>query len=201
MQKQKLIHGSRKSMSHLEWITDLAKLKPSGQQYAWLTKPFILSKALKRVSQTLEVKVLSQRFTPAFDDEYAILNMPKSDIPFVREVLLIGDNHLPLTYGRVVITPQTYQVYFQDFESLGNKPIGETLLYNNPDAKRSGFEFSCFQSDDPLCQNIFAHLPQVVAQDLWARRSVFNIKGNQLLVTELFLPTLPAYVPEENNVV
>ncbi|MBS0286627.1 MAG: chorismate lyase [Proteobacteria bacterium] len=187
-------------MSHSGWTTDLTKLNPLGQQSAWLTKPYILSKALKRVSNTLTVKVLDARFTHAFDDEYPILHLQKNDIPFVRQVLLVGDNNIPLTYGRVVITPQTYKAHFQDFENLGTKPIGETLLYNNPEAKRSGFEFSCFESNDPLCQNIFAHLPQFTAQDLWARRSVFNIKGNPLLVTELFLPSLPAYVPEQSNV-
>ncbi len=181
-------------MAQSPWRSDLTELKPTSDQVcAWLTKPYILSKALKRVSESLIVDVLEQRFTDAIEDEYAILAMPSSTIPFVRQVFLIGDNQQPLTYGRVIIPPATYDAHFQDFEKLGGKLIGETLLYHNPDVVRSGFEYACLDKADPRCAFVYQQLPTLPHDPLWARRSV--------LVTELFLPFLPAFIPGNEDAV
>lgn len=187
-------------MTCTTWVSDLSGLKPSFFIQEWLTKPTILSKALKRFSKTLQVKVLEQRFSDAFADEYSILQLDKNTKPFVRQVLLIGDQDVPLTYGRVIIPQATYQAYFQDFEKLGSQLIGETLLYNNPHVARSGFEYRYFNARDPLWNFIYRHLPKdSPQQDLWARRSVFNLKDKPLLISELFLPFLPVYQAEESD--
>ncbi len=187
-------------MSSVSWGADLSLLAPSGFIDDWLTKPYILSKALKRVSSKLEVKVLDQSFAPAFDDELKRLNLQSDATTFVRQVLLMGDANQALTYGRVVIPLKTYQAHFQDFEKLGSQLIGETLLYNNPDVLRSGFEYRYFDAHEPLWNYIYRHLPQgTPKQNLWARRSVFSIKESPILISELFLPSLPAYQPEVSD--
>ena len=172
-------------------------IRPSPLIEEWLVKPRILSKALRRAVNSIQVKVLDQRFVKALDDEYAVLNMQENELPFVRQVLLMGDNELPLTYGRVVIPPRTYQANLQAFEKLGERPIGETLLYNNPDVTRSEFAYSAYIAGYPIWDFIYQHLKDMPPQTLWARRSVFYIKENPLLITEVFLPFLPPYVAED----
>ncbi len=181
----------------MTWTSKITK-DPSLVQFEWLTKPYILSKALKRISKDITVKVLDQRFMSAISDEYMALGIPQDELPFVRQVFLVGENQVPLTYGRVVIPKQTYQAHFGDFEKLGSKLLGESLLYNNPDVIRSEFEFACLEND-PRQIFVLEQLPDLPQQPLWARRSVFSIKQHPLLVTELFLPYLPAYIPEYEN--
>lgn len=179
-------------MMNLEWTNDPASLStpPSTLIGEWLTKPYILSRALKQVCQTLTVKVIKQCFMPAFEDEYAVLKMPASVSPFIRQVFLEGDG-ISLTYGRVVIPKTTYEQHFAQFESLNNNLIGETLLYQNPDVTRGAFEYACVGSSHSIVKEIAMFLPEF--ELLWARRSVFSLKSYPLLVTELFLPTLPPY--------
>jgi len=158
-----------------EWVTEVDKLLPSVHFYEWMTKPYILSQALKRICHSLTVEVISQEFTNAHSNEYSLLGLTKGDVPFIRQVILLGDG-IPFTKGRVVIHPTTYQNHFAQFAALGSQLIGETVLHNNnPDVTRSRFEY--------------AHL-----EEGWARRSVFWIKKDPLLVSEIFLPILPAYV-------
>lgn len=182
-------------MTDLQWFKniDQMKQKPADPIHDWLTKPYILSRALKRVCQTLEVKVIVQQFEKAFDDECTLLNIDSNQPAFVRQVFLYGDG-IAFTYGRVVIPPKTYNAHFSEFASLGTNLIGETLLYSNPDVSRSPFEYVHIHRFHPLEKMIFNELPRRTAhQDLWGRRSVFSFHDSPLLVMELLLPTLPEY--------
>lgn len=183
-------------MPDLQWfsnVDDLPQLPPH-PIFDWLTKPYVLSKALKRVCQKLEVTVIDQCFQDAYQDEYVLLNMEHEPKPFVRQVFLNGDG-IALTYGRVVIPSNTYQAHFSHFDTLGTNLLGETLLYNNPDVTRGAFEYVYINKTDPLSIQMHKELksdyPQ---QSLWGRRSVFMMKSHPLLVMEILLPTLPDYI-------
>ncbi|MGE3318671.1 MAG: chorismate lyase [Candidatus Berkiella sp.] len=178
-------------MNRVIWHSDIATLpqQPTKSLELWLTKPSILSQALKCHCQHLSVEVLSQDFSAVDSTEQKLVEDGKD--PFVRRVFLLGDNE-PWTYGRVVIAPSTYDVHFSKFISLGSKLLGETLLYNNPDTTRSRFEYAAFSADTPLYQEIQQHL-QLTLPTLWGRRSYFYLKEAPLLVTEVFLPALPDY--------
>ena len=183
-------------MRNLQWVKDPNHIEilPGPDITEWLTKPYILSHALKRISKALTVKVLDQRFGHAYEDEYAILNITPDPLPFVRQVFLQGDDESPLTYGRVIIPNATYHVHFPQFETLGTNLLGETLLYNNPDVSRGPFEYVHVPPRHSLATQVYDHLPiDYPRQPLWGRRSVFWIKTAPLLVMELFLPLLPPY--------
>ncbi len=121
--------------------------------------------------------------------------MQSIEVPFVRQVLLQNEDNIALTYGRVIIPPKTYEVHFSQFEKLGTNLIGETLLYNNPDVTREPFEYAYVNHSHLLAQKVFTALAQDSNKDLWGRRSVFLIKSSPILVTELFLPSLPLFLP------
>lgn len=81
------------------------------------------------------------------------------------------------------------------FESIGNRPIGETMLYNDPAVVRGDFEIKRITHDDPLLFDAVVHQNFYEAEyaeennwkELWARRSKFYISDKPLLVTEVFL--------------
>lgn len=178
-------------MKPIQWVNEITALSsaPTDSIAQWLTKPLILSQALKRHCQNLTVEVLSQQFAAV--DETESLLREGSNEPFVRRVFLRGDRQ-PWTYGRVVIAPRTYQTHFSQFKGLDSKLLGETLLYGNPDTTRSRFEYAVVPEDTALYQEINEHLP-LTQTTLWARRSYFYLKNEPLLVTEVFLPALPDY--------
>ncbi|MCS5710923.1 chorismate lyase [Candidatus Berkiella aquae] len=180
-------------MKSIQWESSVAALQtqPSPSIENWLTQPYILSHALKRHCQHLGVQVLAQQFAAVDATEQTLSE--QGALPFVRQVFLCGDD-VPWTYGRVVIAPSTYQSYFTQFASLGSKPLGETLLYNNPDTTRSRFEYALITQDTPLYREIQAYL-SLTEPMLWGRRSYFYLKQFPLLVTEVFLPMLPSFKP------
>lgn len=177
-------------MKPVAWESSVAALQkqPSSSIRNWLTKPTILSQALKEHCQHLTVDVLSQQFSEVELSEKAL---QVAGTPFVRRIFLRGDD-VPWTYGRVVIAANTYQTYFPQFAHLGSQPLGETLLYNNPDVTRGSFEYAVLMTDATLYQEIQASLPLSVSA-LWGRRSYFYLKQLPLLVTEVFLPAIPDF--------
>ncbi len=174
-------------MRHNEWVRDLKELplQPSEPILSWLTKPMILSDALKRHYQTFCVRVLFQHFALASRDECEALGMKESNEVFVRQVLLEGDNEAR-TVGRVIVPLSTYHNHRTHFQQLDNKPIGETLLYHRSDVIRETFEYA-------FVKEIDSQVP-FSEHGLWSRRSVFRLQNDPLLVTDLFLPTLGFYV-------
>ncbi len=97
-----------------------------------------------------------------------------------------------MVYARVTIPWRTFEVNKTAFETLGTQPIGETMLYNNPSVIRSGFEIKCLKQDDRLLYDAVKH-QAVTVNELWARRSVFYLQKNPLLITEVFFPFIPSY--------
>lgn len=165
--------------SNVRWVSDVSEIayQPPSSIQLWLTKPTILTQALRRVCKVLTLKVLSQGFTHAPLDDKNKLSLDER-LPFVRIVQLFGDEIL-LTEGRVTIAHQTYYRHSDLFRSLDTQPIGEKILYGNPDVRRSPFEYAFLEE-----------------KQCWGRRSVFFIREDPLLITEWMANTLPIYLPE-----
>jgi chorismate--pyruvate lyase len=167
----------------------------------WLRKPFVLSEALRRVCDNFSVKISDQSLKPLYADEISALKCYGSKTGYVRETYL-GDVTNPLVYARVSMPESTYEAYKMQLENLGSKPIGETLLYSDPTFTRSEFEVKQLTQDDELLFDSLVHhqfYRAVIARDthsheLWARRSVFTLSGNPLLITEVFMPDMPRYI-------
>lgn len=145
---------------------------------AWLGHQGPLSHALKLLCTELTVQIISQQLDIASSDEQQLLNIQEKN-SFIREILLCGD-HVPWVKGRVVAPYTTYLRFKPELDLLGNKLLGETILYNKNEVIRSKFEY--MQDDN----------------NLWARRSVFDLAGYKLMVMETFLPKLPSYKSVSN---
>jgi chorismate--pyruvate lyase len=71
---------------------------------------------------------------------------------------------------------------------LGNRSLG-TLLFTHPLVKRHSLHFKVLQPHHFLYRSATASLNEPPAR-LWARRSLFTLRGAPLLVTEVFLPEI-----------
>jgi len=166
----------------------------------WVCKPFVLSEALRRVCTDFTVEISDQSVKPLYADEVSALKCYDKRNGYVRETYL-GDPGNPLVYARVTMPEQTYLANREALENLGNRPIGETILYKDPTMTRSVFEVKRLTQNDELLFDAIVHqnfyrtaVEQSTTNNLWARRSTFTLAGNPLLVTEVFMPDIPKYV-------
>lgn len=167
----------------------------------WLSEPYVLSKSLRKVCENFSVEVTEQCIKPLYADEVAALRCYDTTQGFVRETYL-GDIGNPVVYARVTMPHSTYQFKKSELDNLGNRPIGETLLYHDPTLTRSEFEVKRVMCDDELLFDVLVHNNYYKAEiekiarvnELWARRSCFTISGNPILITEVFLSNIPNYL-------
>lgn len=167
----------------------------------WLFEPYVLSKSLRKVCENFCVEVSDQCIKSLYADEVAVLKCYDTKQGFVRETYL-GDSGNPVVYARVTMPQTTYESKKHELDTLGNKPIGETLLYNDPTLTRSEFEVKRITANDELLFDLLVHESFFKAEvekiakvnELWARRSCFTISGKPLLITEVFLSNIPTFL-------
>lgn len=184
------------------WVKSVEDLKiaPTEKVIPWLEKPKNIGAALRKVCQELKLQILDQSFDQPTLDEEHLLNSnghyAEEQSCFIRQIYLIGDD-MPFTYGRVVVPKHTYLQCIAAFNALGNKLIGETLLYNNPKTTRSSFEYAAISRAQALYGFATKQLPNTSSKPatLWARRSIFHIEGiHPVLISEVLLSEIPGYV-------
>lgn len=154
------------------WVDTVEQAEIPIGHIALMADASALSERLKANCSTLSVQVKSQELAPAFHDEQELLEIQEYN-SLIRKVHLLGDGE-PWIHGRVVVPHITYQAFQIEFDNMGDKLLGETLLYDRPNVTRSAFQY--------------AH----ITDNLWARRSMFTIGTFKLLVTEVFLPAAVA---------
>jgi chorismate--pyruvate lyase len=167
----------------------------------WLYKPHVLSQALKRVCTDFCVEVCDQSVKFLHADEAAALKCYETKLGYIRETYLGGKNN-PLVYARVTMPHSTYQAMKEELDNLGNRPIGETILYKDQNTVRGEMEVKQIFENDELLFDALVHenFYQAVIQkktrlpEIWARRSMFMLSGHPLLVTEVFLANIPDYL-------
>lgn len=161
----------------------------------WLHTAKVLTETLRKVYASVEVHVLKQHMASFTRLEREITQMESG---YVREVLLLGDKN-PHVYARVAVPVPMYEMHKDSFLQLGNRPIGETLLYNREGVIRSTFQYS---------QSTVADLPfykmskkgldkdhtRLLEKPLYTRSSTFYLNGALfLVVSETILPTIAHY--------
>ena len=118
-------------------------------------------------------------------DERGVLGIRSGTRAYVREVQLICGG-LPVVFAHSVLPIASLRGGWNGVTRLGTRPLGDAL-FNNPRISRMPLAYRCVRPGHPLYRGVRRHLP-VDATHLWARRSLFCLKGRPLLVTEVFLP-------------
>lgn len=186
------------------WDACLLATHPTEYIEPWLAKPYIISKAMKQCARQLNCTLLQQGPDILFADEISALNLGTPEA-LVRKVYLKGDG-VPWSFGRVIVPEPTYLAYQSAFDGLGGKLIGETLLYGNPKTTRGPFSYIRLTRQDALYQDMFFalddHYPEhchLDKEEVWGRRSIFNIDGYPLMVQEAYFPWIPPYPRESHD--
>lgn len=160
----------------------------------WQKSSGSLTARLKVCGQ-FSVTILDQALTLPSRDEVFALGLGRRRMVFARTVCL-SVNHQPCVIARSVVSQVSMRRAWQQMRRQGNRPLGERL-WTNPRVKRSALQFTVLQNKHRLHQVLKEHWPPLPSS-IPARRAVFRLKQQPLLVMEVFLPhvqELPCPLP------
>lgn len=168
------------------WHPAPSSLSPRAR--GWLQNRGSLTQLIQqRCRGNFRVKPVFQSLATACADELAVMNLRQKELALVREVYLYCGN-TPVVFAHSVVARKDLRGAWRSLNGLGNRSLG-TVLFTNPVVKRTPLRFRKLNSTHPLfrraCENLQANPP-----GLWARRSLFSLRGQSILVTEVFLPSI-----------
>lgn len=184
--------GSGRDWHDRLWF-DVAWRSPQWRD--WLRDQGSLTLRLQRRCGQFRVRRLRQGLARPNPDETRVLRLRAGQQALVREVLLLcGDE--ALVFAHSVIPTPGLRGAWRGLSRLGHKPLG-AALFADPLVQRHPLTSRRLDQRHPLYRALAAHSP-VLPRQLWARRSLFVLEGQPLLVTEVFLPAaldLPRPMP------
>lgn len=154
----------------------------------WLLDTGSLTERLQSQCTSFHLTLIGQRQAQITLEEFQQVCAPKQQLNpqewQVREVLLWGDKQ-PWVFARSIIPQKLCE---RDFVNLNTKPLGQ-LIFNDKRFRRMPFEVT------NMCTSkaFLAQLHISSEMNLWGRRSAFSFEGLKMSVSEVFLPSSPAY--------
>ena len=155
----------------------------------WLLDRGSLTRRIQLRCRNFRLDVLSQRITHARPDERAVIGVRAGAHCMEREVSLNCGTQ-PLVFAHSVVAPHALKGAWRMVSALGRRPLG-AALFADPHITRFPLRFCQINRRHALHRRASGLLESSPAL-LWARRSVFVLRGVPLLVTEVFLPTILA---------
>ena len=142
------------------------------------------------------VRLLRQGMSIPSNDEVQRLKLKSRRYALIREVLLYC-GETPVIFARTVIPIKTLTGPQRQLSHLGNRPLGE-FLFAQPGLQRDAMEVALLKNGHQLFDSAVSHMndkplpfsDKVIADKVWARRSIFRLRHKPLLVAEVFLPEI-----------
>lgn len=153
----------------------------------WLLHRDSLTRLLQARSEQFRVEPVFQALTTACIDELEVMNLRRQTQALVREVYL-RCNEIPVVFAHSVVRKDHLQGAWRGLGRLGNRSLG-TMLFTNPLIRRTAFTYKKLKPHHPLFNRACEQL-QSRPMALWARRSLFTLRNQPILVTEIFLPAI-----------
>lgn len=155
--------------------------------HGWLTSRGSLTARIVARTDQFKLTRLMQRYRTANIDELGELGLRAKEKVLVRKVILWSGD-MPLVFAHSIAGRHDLAGTWRSLRGLGTRPLA-AMLFANPRVTRQPIEFQRIDKRHPLYREAVALFP-TLPPSLWARRSVFLLKGRPLLVTEVFLPGL-----------
>ncbi len=128
---------------------------------------------------------LMQRYRVGNIDELPELGLRFKQQALVREVIL-WNGATPLVFAHSLAARRDLYGAWRALKGLGTRPLA-AMLFADARIARLPIEFKKIDKRHPLYRHAY-ELCGALPRTLWARRSVFLLRGRRLLVTEVFLP-------------
>lgn len=156
----------------------------------WLQASGSLTARLKARFPQFAVTPLREQWVRGRLDELQALGLPAQSRVWVRDVILRGDGQ-PRVFAHSVFAPAVLRGDWRGLQGIGQRPLG-ALLFATPAVKRGPLYYRKLPLHHPLRQQVIAAGWAGKQQPLWARRSLFRLGAQAILVTEVFLPQCAA---------
>jgi chorismate--pyruvate lyase len=153
----------------------------------WLLDRGSLTQRIQARCSGFNVNLLAQRRMRIGFQEYEVLRVPRNQHCLVREVALKCDA-TPVVFAHSVLEARALRGPWRMLASLGTRPLG-AALFADPRVRRLPLRFRAIRRGDALYRRACRHLERP-PHSLWARRSLFVLRGSRLMVTEVFLPAI-----------
>lgn len=153
----------------------------------WLRNHGSLTQRIQQRCTQFAVRKVHSGLARIALDESVLLGIASQRLAYSRDVFLYADNQ-PVVFAHSVCARRALHGVWRAVAGLGNQPLG-ALLFAHPLVKRQPLHYKALRSNHPLYQQaatVLANPPS----NLWARRSLFYLHGEPLLVTEVFLPEI-----------
>lgn len=152
---------------------------------AWLTEPASLTARCQRHCRQFRVRLLNYGPGRALAAEGLSITEARQPA-VVREVVLECDS-VPVIFAHTTLAMAQRGRLGRWLARLGSRSLG-SLLFAFPGFRRGDIEFLRLDERHPLFRRAAA-LGEV-GRYLWARRSAHRLGGQQVVVTEVFLPAI-----------
>jgi chorismate lyase len=151
----------------------------------WLLDHGSLTARIVARCPAFSVREVHQRPAKPYRDEMPVLRLKPGKLALVREVFLFCGER-PVVFAHSVVERHHLRGPWRSIDKMGSKPLG-AALFANPRVERQPLRFRKLSRHDSLYRAA-CRIAECVSPHLWARRSVFTLKGASILVTEVFLP-------------
>jgi chorismate--pyruvate lyase len=163
------------------------------QWQPWLSDTGSLTQKIeKAIGQKLVVKVLQDRRQSLHQDEHHFFRN-RIQRCRVREVLLCA-NETPLVIARSIIPTLSSSGSNHAILRLGTRPLGAVLFSKTRMHSKTRPQRDIARIDkNSILWKGFHRGGTTLPSALWARRTLYHLKGHPILVNEIFLPALLKY--------
>ncbi len=158
----------------------------------WLLDRGSLTQRIQQRSQRFRVELLAVKSASANRDENRLAGIRVRTRCKVREVALHSDG-VAVVFAHSVAALRELKGRWRLLLTLGTRPLG-AALFADPRVARQPLRFRRVRRGSALYKSACAAL-DIAPPALWARRSLFVLRGSRLLVTEVFLPAILALAP------
>jgi chorismate--pyruvate lyase len=156
--------------------------------HAWLSDGGSLTRSvIKSCGGRFRVELIGQAHGPALPSESGLLRAGPARATLVREVRLYCGREA-WVFARTLIPMGSLRGPVHPLTRLGRRPLGE-VLFSDPTTRRLRVEVACITPRHRLFARATAHLARA-PQAIWGRRTLFDYRGERILVNEIFLPQI-----------
>lgn len=159
----------------------------SSAMRSWLQNAGSLTHRITQRCADFAVREIYERNAHPMVDEAQVVGVNARQYALLRDVYLYCGN-TPMVFAHSVLPFSSLVGRWGQLKQLGNRPLG-AALFVDPIIRRQRLQFKKIDQRHPLYPREWVKNHQT-APDLWARRSLFSLTTQRILVTEVFLPDI-----------